>query len=223
MFLRCTQKLLAELRLSKSAVRPCEDHPDPLDEWYGHVFILYPRRKCAVFMHARTKFCFFAYDRNRNQLNDIKGIFRKGLGRALYDEHYPGPVIRLFNERLEDIRIGLAQDRRVLGFINQRVQDLKCMVDYDPQDRRILDERIAGLAMRRNPMVKEKPAYAIDQMRDFLLNCPELKGVAIHPSDHKHEELDRFYQDLWAQRKGPEDCRAFFKGRFSDGQPPPSR
>jgi hypothetical protein len=43
----------------------------------------------------------------------------------------------LFNDRLEDIQIGLAKDRKVLGFINQRVMDLQYMADYYPEDRRV--------------------------------------------------------------------------------------
>ena len=161
MILFCTRKFLTELRLKKPDIEELPAARHPLDEWYAHLFFLYPRRKCAIFMHAGTKFCFFAYDKNREQLNDIRGIFRKGLGQALFDEHYPEPVIRLFNERLNDIQIGLARDRRLLGFISQRMQELKYMAQYYPQDRRVREEGIAGLAMRRSPMITEKPDLAI--------------------------------------------------------------
>ncbi len=200
MLLRCTQKFLTELRIKKSGIIESAVVVHPLDEWYAHLFFLYPRRKCAIFMHAGTKFCFFAFDRNREQLNDTRGIFRKGLGRALFDEQYPQPVIRLFNERLEDIQIGLAQDRRVLGFINQRVQDLKFMADYYPEDRLIRDEVLAGLAARRNPMVKEKQCYAVDQMRDVLLGCTELKGIDMALVDKKHLELEKYYEQAMKER-----------------------
>lgn len=196
MRLFCTKKFLTELRLKKvdlSDPRPV-DHP--LDEWHAHIFFLYPRRKCAIFMHAQTKFCFVAYDRRRAQLNDIRGIFRKGLGQALFDEHYPAPVIKLFNDRLEDIHISVAQDRRTLGFINNRVQELKYMVESDPQDRRLWDEGIAGLALRRRPMATEKWGLSVELMRDVLQNCSELKGVEISPAGYEHDELERFYETL---------------------------
>ena len=203
MLLRCTQKFLTELRLKKSGLAQFPAVVHPLDEWYAHIFFLYPRRKCAIFMHAQTKFCFFAYDRNREKLNDIQGLFRKNLGRALFDEHYPAPVIKLFNDRLDDIQIGMAQDRRVLGFINQRVQELKYMSDYYPQDRRVHDEMIAGLVLRRTPMVREKQSYAVDQMRDVLLSCPELKEATIPPVEHRPEELEKFFGELLAGRRNP--------------------
>ena len=134
MFLRCTKKFLTELRLKKSGILEPAVAAHPLDEWYAHIFYLYPRRKCAIFMHAKTKFCFFAYDRNRQQLTDIKELFRKGLGKALFDEHYSAPIIKLFNQQLEDVRIGLAKDRRILGFINQRVREMKFMADFYPSE-----------------------------------------------------------------------------------------
>ncbi len=202
MLLRCTQKFLTELRIKKSTLTQSPAVVHPLDEWYAHIFFLYPRRKCAIFMHAQSKFCFFAYDRNREQLNDVKGLFRKNLGRALFDEHYPASVIKLFNDRLGDIQVDLAQDRRVLGFINQRVKELKILGDYRPDDRRIKDEMLAGLDFRRTPMVKERLSYAVDQMREVLLACPELQGVAIPPPEHRPEALERFFQALLAERKG---------------------
>jgi len=200
MLLRCTQKFLTELRLKKSEIIESSAVLHPLDEWYAHVFYLYPRRKCAIFMHAKTKFCFFTYDRNRGQLTDIKGLFRKGLGRALFDEHYLAPVIKLFNEHLEDIKIGLAQDSRILGFMNQRVKEMKFMADHYPEDRRIHDEALAGLDSRRNPMVKEKPSLAIEQMKELLFSCPELEGVDISPAGYHHAELEKFFETLHAER-----------------------
>ena len=200
MFLRCTKKFLTELRIKKSEVLEPAVAAHPLDEWYAHIFYLYPRRKCAIFMHAKTKFCFFAYDRNRQQLADIKELFRKGLGKALFDEHYSALIIKLFNERLDDVRIGLAQDRRILGFINQRVREMKFMADFYPEDRRIHDETLAGLASRRNPMVKEKPSLAIEQMKEVLSSCPELEGAEISPAGWEHVELEKFYRTLLEDR-----------------------
>ena len=75
------------------------------------------------------------------------------------------------------------------------------MADYYPQDRRVHNEVIAGLALRRTPMVREKQSYAVDQMRDVLLGCPELKGVTIPPVEHRPEELEKFFGELLAERR----------------------
>ena len=199
MILCCTKKFLTELRLKKADIvdQPLVGHP--LDEWYAHIFTIYPRRKCAIFMHASTMFCFFAYDKNREQLNDIQGLFRKGLGRALFEEHYSAPVIKLFNERLEVVKIVAAQDRRVLGFINQRVMDAQFRAD----DERGLNDVLMGLESRRSPVVINKQGTcAIRRMKDLLLQCPELKGVEVSPVDLEHPELEKFYKGFRALRGG---------------------
>ncbi len=204
MLLRCTQKFLAELRTTKSEIAQLSGADHQFHEWYAHAFYLYPRRKCAIFMHARTKFCFFVYDRNRDQLANIKELFGKGLGRALFDERYSAPVIKLFNEHLGGIQIGLAQDRRVLGYMNEQIKEVKFMADYYPEDRRIYDESLAGLSARRSHMVKEKAAYAIEQMKEFLLGCSELQGVEISPAGSQHPELESFFEWLHAERNSGE-------------------
>jgi len=181
------------LRLKKSEIAESSGVLHPLDEWYAHAFFLYPRRKSAIFMHAKTGFCFFAFDRTRDQLNDIKGLFRKCLGRALFDEHYPAAVIKLFNERLEDIQIGRTIDRKTVSLINRRLFELGCIGDYYPDDRRVHDEFLAGLDFRRELTLKDS-RYPIERMRDLLAGLDELKGVEISPAQKKHEVLEAFFE-----------------------------
>lgn len=195
MFLRCTQKFLTELRLKKSEITESTQIFHPLDEWYAHVFYLYPRRKSAVFIHANTGFCFFAFDRNRDELNDLKGLFRKCLGRALFDEHYPASVIKLFNERLEDIQIGKTTDRSIVSLINRRLFELNYLGDYDPNDRRVHDEFLAGLDFRRELTLKDS-RYPIERMRALLVSLDELKGVEIPPAQTKHDVLEAYLKTL---------------------------
>jgi len=199
MLLRCTQKFLTELRLKKSEIAESSGVLHPLDEWYAHVFFLYPRRKSAIFMHTKTGFCFFAFDRTRDQLNDIKGLFRKCLGRALFDEHYPAEVIKLFNDCQEDIRIGKTTDRSVVSLINRRVFELQCLSDFRPDDRRLFDEHLAGLNFRREITLKDS-RYQIERMRDLLAGLAELRGVEIPPAQKKHEVLEAFFETIRRDR-----------------------
>jgi len=199
MLLRCTQKFLTELRLNKTDVAEASRSLHPLDEWYAHVFFLYPRRKSAIFMHAGTGFCFFAFDRSREQLNDIEGLFRKCLGRALFDEHYPAPVIKLLNERSENVQIARTIDRKIVSLINRRVFELLCIGDYSSNDRRVYDEYLAGLDFRRQFTLKDS-RYPIERIRDLLANLDELKGVEIPTAQKKHEALEAFFETLRRDR-----------------------
>ena len=195
MLLRCTQKFLNELRMKKTEVVELATVQHPLDEWYAHVFYLYPRRKSAIFMHASTGFCFFAFDRTREQLNDIKGLFRKCLGRALFDEHYPAQVIKLFNERWENVQVGRTVDRKIVSLINRRVLELQCLGDYRPNDKRVYDEYLAGLDFRRELMLKDS-RYPIERMGDLLAGLVELREVTIPSPQKKHDILESYFATL---------------------------
>jgi hypothetical protein len=199
MLLRCTQKFLTELRLNKTEITESSGVLHPLDEWYAHIFFLYPRRKSAIFMHVKSGFCFFAFDRTRDQLNDITDLFRKCLGRALFDENYPAAVIKLFNDRLENIQIGWTIDRKIVSLINRRVWELGYLGGYFPEDRRVHDEFLAGLDFRRELTLKDS-RYLIERMRDLLAGLDELKGVDIPPAQMKHEVLEAFFATIRQDR-----------------------
>ena len=177
MLLRCTQKFLKELHLKKTDIKVYPQASHPLDEWYAHVFTLYPRRKCAVFAHAGTVFSFFALDVKRANLNDIGKVFRQGLGKALFDEHYPAEVIRLFNERMKEIRITSTIDRVMIGTVNRMVLDLQ--YSGSEQERAMYrDEGILGAYFRRG-VYMAFPGSPLKNMRTLLSGLEELKGVEI--------------------------------------------
>lgn len=177
MLLRCTQKFLIELRLKKKDISIYPKALHPLDEWYAHVFTLYPRRKCAVFVHAGTMFSFFALDVKREDLNAIGTIFRLRLGKALFDEHYPASVIKLFNERMKEIRVTSTLDRVVIGTINRMILDLQF---FGNEEERAMfrNEAVMGAYFRRGSYMAF-PGWPLKTMRNILLKLDELKGEEI--------------------------------------------
>ncbi len=177
MLLRCTQKFLTELRLKKTDITPYPKAEHPLDEWYAHVFTLYPRRKCTVFVHAGTMFCFFVLDVKRADLHAISGIFRQGLGEALFDEHYPEPVIKLFNERMKEIRVTSTLDRVVIGTINRMILDLQYFGN-EADCLKIRNKSVLGAYFRRGSYLAF-PEGPLKTMRNILLDLDELKGEMI--------------------------------------------
>ncbi len=167
MILRCTQKFLKELRLKKADIAVYPQAEDPLDEWYAHVFTLYPRRKCAVFAHVRTMFCFFAFDVKRDALDNIGVFFCQRLGSALFDEHYPEEVIRLFNNRMREIRITATADRVTVGFINRMIWEIQYSAKEIPEAEKLRDEYSLGMHYRRG-IFMALPHIPVKVMRDML-------------------------------------------------------
>ncbi len=177
MLLRCTQKFLTELRLKRTDITPYPKANHPLDEWYGHVFTLYPRRKCAIFVHAGTMFSFFALDIKREDLNAIGTIFYQRLGRALLDEHYPETVIKVFNERMKEIHVTSTLDRVVIGTINRMVLDLRFFGD-ETERTMFRNESVMGAYFRRGSYMAF-PGHPLGLMRNILLEMDELKREEI--------------------------------------------
>jgi hypothetical protein len=140
------------------------------------VFYLYPRRKCAVFVHAKTMFSFFALDVKREDINAIGAIFRQRLGKALFDEQYPVMVIKLFNDRMREIRIAVTVDRVVIGTINRLIQDLQFAVEEFPESVNVRNEAFMGAHFRRGVYLAFSGS-PLKMMRDILKDCEELKGI----------------------------------------------
>ncbi|MBF0595200.1 MAG: hypothetical protein HQL22_09555 [Candidatus Omnitrophica bacterium] len=178
MLLRCTQKFLTELRLKKADIKVYPQAEHSLDEWYAHVFYLYPRRKCAVFAHSKMTFCFFALDVTRDDLNDLGGIFRKRLAKALFDEHYPAEVIKLFNERMTKIHVTTTLDRVVIGTVNQMVRELTYRGN-ESERTMYRNEAVLGAYYRRGCFMAFRGGAPLNQLRDVLVGLEELKGVEI--------------------------------------------
>ncbi|MDE2222996.1 MAG: hypothetical protein KGK03_07990, partial [Candidatus Omnitrophica bacterium] len=182
-------KLLTELRLKKADITIQPQSAHPLDEWYGHVFTLYPRRKCVVFAHAGTMFCFFAMDVSREDINSIEAIFRQRLRKALYDEHYPAEVIGIFNERMKEIRVTSTLDRVMIGTINRMVIDLGY---FEGSDRRMMkNEAIMGAYFRRGCYLAFRGG-PLKNMRDVLAQLNEIKGMEL-PAPLSDESISQHF------------------------------
>ncbi len=190
MLLRCTQKFLTELHLKKNDITFYPKAAHSLDEWYGHVFTLYPRRKCVVFAHAGTMFCFFALDVTRRDINSIETIFRQRLRKTLFDEHYPEEVIKLFNERMKEIRITSTFDRVMIGTVNRMVIDLG-YYGGESERKMFRDETIMGACFRRGSYLAF-PSGPLNNMRKVLLRLEELKGSTI-PEPLSEDDISAYF------------------------------
>lgn len=167
MLIRCTWRLMDELGTRRTEVIPYEGEIHPLDEWYAHVFFI-SRRKCVMFMNAKTRFSFVEMDLTRERLKSLDAIFRKGLSKALYEEDYPAETIKMFDDRARTIQLALTIDRSVIGTMNQFIKDFKYMYEYTRDDR-VRDESELGRSLRRTPVLKH--GFPDKNMKELLSSC----------------------------------------------------
>lgn len=128
MIIRCTAKLLKEMGMAKTDLVEKPSSESALGEWYAHLFFL-ARRKCVLFAHARTYYGFVAYGLKREEIRDLKGIFRKNLGYRLYEDGFSPEAIKKAMAAADAITYGRTIDRRVLGVMNQMIYEFGACLD----------------------------------------------------------------------------------------------
>lgn len=128
MIIRCTAKLLKEIGMAKADLVENTSPESALGEWYAHLFFL-ARRKCALFIHARTYYGFVAYDVKREDIRKLDGVFRKGLGHRLYEDGFSPDAIKKAMTASEEVVYGRTIDRRVLGVMNQMIYEFGACLD----------------------------------------------------------------------------------------------
>ncbi len=118
MILRCTAKVIKELKSSKSQVFDQQGSTRALDEWYVNLFHL-NRRKCLMFTNAESLFSFVAVGVSRKDIQNLPELFRKELSKALFYEEFSAGEIQRIMKQVDTITIAKACNRSVLGSMNQ--------------------------------------------------------------------------------------------------------
>ncbi len=128
MTLRCTAKLLKEMGIAKTALVEKISNESALDEWYAHLFFL-ARRKCVLFAHARTYYGFVAYGLKREDIRNLKDVFRKNLGYRLYEDGFSPEAIKKAIAAADTVVYGRATDRHVLSTMGQMIYEFGACLD----------------------------------------------------------------------------------------------
>ena len=83
--LRCTQKLLSELKLKPS---DSIQQPSDLSGWHANLLRI-DRRKCVLFTHDTTLYSFFVPGLKKPDFENIREVFGQNLFKSLMAENLP--------------------------------------------------------------------------------------------------------------------------------------
>ena len=160
--LRCTKKLIAELK-----IRP-EERPSTSDlsNWHAN-FLRIDRRKCILFTHDRTLYSFFVPGLTKPDFQNFEEIFRQNLFKSLVSENIYQRQIEFFLEDMRVIEFAKTNNRSVLGSMNDLALQLKTMIYLDGG---LWDADVAGInhQLNRIPMGGIDMNYGIDELQRFL-------------------------------------------------------
>lgn len=140
--IRCTQKLLTELRIK----------PDPVvgeDETGWHANLLrIERYRCVLCAHDETLFSFFVCRPTRPDFEQFPEVFGQGLFKTMLQFGFPQGQVERMLDTTREIHYAKTSNRRVLGSMNEMARMLEWSISSrgglaatDPVDlQRLLNE-----------------------------------------------------------------------------------
>jgi hypothetical protein len=161
--LRCTQKLLSELKLKPS---DSIQHPSELGSWHANLLRI-DRRKCVLFTHDTTLYSFFVPGLKKPDFKNIREVFRQNLFKSLMAENLPQKHIEIFLDDIREIEISKTNNRSVLGSMNDLTFQLKYQI-ADEGGIEITDITKLIHDLNRIPMSAIEKIYSIDELKNLL-------------------------------------------------------
>lgn len=124
MIIRCTQKLLTELKVKPTN----EESPkDPFWSWHANVFHI-DRRKCVLVTNDTTLFTLFIPALRKPEFQTFQIVFGQYVFKYLLHERIPQRQIETVLAECEKIKFDKTNNRSVLGSMNDQKFQLEYMI-----------------------------------------------------------------------------------------------
>ena len=124
--IRCTSKLLADIDDPPVVAAIA---PSAVGDWCGHIFSI-NRRKCILFINEQTLFVCLAIGVVKSDYRRIVPFFLNLLGRTLRQEGFSEEEAAWVLSQHWRMAVDRTHDRSVLGSLNNRITDAKCIIEY---------------------------------------------------------------------------------------------
>ena len=146
--LRCTRKLLKELRVKDNDLVQESETPSLLGDWYAHLLLI-ERRKCVLFTNAETLFTFAAIGLRRPDFDRIGEVFQSRFKESLQEEGIPADQADRVLGEYELLPLGKTESRSILGSMNDLAHHLKW---YMASERDLMPDVLPSIQRRLNDM-----------------------------------------------------------------------
>ena len=127
-FIRCTHKLLRELKIKPAATAEAE--AGCLGGWHANL-ILIERKKCVLFTSDTTLYSIFVPGLKKRDFESFSEVFRYNLISSLKNDGFSAMEIEKALREYQDIEFAITDSRSVLGSMNDLVLHLKYWIDSE--------------------------------------------------------------------------------------------
>lgn len=161
--LRCTKKLLAELKIT--SVSDISDE-DMLSSWHANFFRI-ERRKCVLLTHSTTLYCVLITCMRKHQFEFIGSEFRDRLYSCMRWDAFPESHLDAMLDAHRNFVFTKTNSRSVLGSMNDLIYQARVDIAYSGG---VLSagQSAVSCQLNRTPMSAIGGGYAVDSMRKLL-------------------------------------------------------
>lgn len=165
----CSTKLSTLLNLPKKPMDQLNTAVDP-QGWNALLFYM-NKRKCILFMHKQTLYCFLALNIVKKDLADFPSFFRQGLTDQLLADQLLSPQMKAYLDTTCDsiTLLPTDNDKKVLGSRNNHVQNIR-YYEYREGDTLLMRPNYIGHQLNRTPMKPIGYRFPVEKMKEFLNN-----------------------------------------------------
>ena len=161
--IRCTQKLLKEMRVQPTEVIP---EFEVIGDWHANLLRL-ERRKCVLFTNSQTLYSIFIPGWQRPDFDNFDEIFRQALFRRLRIEGFSQAHIEKVLEEHQTICFSKTNNRSVLGSMNDLAFQIQTHIEISG-GLAYTDFDNLNHKLNRIPMGAINYKYSIDMLKETI-------------------------------------------------------
>ena len=163
MIVRCTQRLLAELK-----IKPTEEEnaSNPFWSWHAKLFHI-ERRKCVLITNDTTLFTIFIPSLKKPDFASFQLVIGQHLLKNLLFEHIPQHQIEAVLSECKNIKFQKTDSRSVLGSMNDQKFQLEYFI-YDEGGLARIDILELNKHLNRNILSAIGYKHPIEMLKEQL-------------------------------------------------------
>jgi hypothetical protein len=166
-------KKLADLLKYKS-LPPEPSEMNPKYQWLGHVFIQ-NRKKYIIFINKQSCFCIVV---PKHETSNVLETFKARLQHWLRVYRIPDEIAEEYLSHFENMNLTRAQDKKLLGVMNDSVYHGKWWV-ADLVDARGLKIDFVEIKLNKNPQLTMKCYFACEVFPAMFKPTPTVVKVML--------------------------------------------
>lgn len=193
---------MLQFHLSKNAAKDLKPHLSESSkpalgtmQWYGHrVTIMH--RKCLLMMEMQSRYCMVFAGLTKPGFEQFPELFAERLQNEVVsicqlEDQRAYQLAELIQEMSQEQHYQIGSDRSVQAHINQAVDELSFMANFQEGRLPELDEEQFGCGVRINQTPRKTKSdkdffFPLEKFRDFWLGMLEFSKMKLEP---QHTEL----------------------------------